>query len=83
MILGDVKEIEEKLRVMEINRIRIAQEKLPRFEDLEKKRFEAMLRKEERENNLMIKYGWYDQVIPNINYKLVEESAPMVIYIIM
>jgi hypothetical protein len=63
---------------MERNRIRLAQEKLPKFEELERKRYEAFFKKEERENNLRIKYGYYDQVIPDINYKLVEESAPMV-----
>jgi hypothetical protein len=63
---------------MQQNRIRLAQEKIPKFEELERKRYEAMLRKEERENNLRLKYGYYDQVIPDINYNLVEETAPMV-----
>jgi hypothetical protein len=63
---------------MEENRIRLALEKLPKFEQLEKKRYEAMLRKEERDNNLMMKYGWYEQEIREINYKLIEESTPMV-----
>jgi len=64
---------------MEENRIRLALEKLPKFEQLEKKRYEAMLRKEERDNTLMMKYGWYEQEIRDINYNLVEESTPMVI----
>jgi hypothetical protein len=37
-----------------------------------------MLRKEEKEENLRMKFGWYEQMVPDINYNLVEENAPMV-----
>jgi len=63
---------------MEENRIIIAQEKLPKFEILEKKRYDALLRKEEKDNNLLIKYGWNDHLLTDINYNLVEENAPSV-----
>ena len=68
---------------MEENRVRLAQERLPKFEQLERKRYDAMLRKEEKENNLRMKYGWYDQMVPDINYNLVEENAPMVSIIVI
>ncbi len=64
---------------MEINRIKLAKEKLPKFKNLEKKRYEVLLNKEEIENNFRIKNGIYEQIIPEINYRLVEENAPSVI----
>jgi hypothetical protein len=68
---------------MEENRIKIAQERLPKFEHLEKKRYDALIRKEDKENNLRIKYGWYDNTLTDINYNLVEENAPMVKFVII
>ena len=68
---------------MEENRIKIAQERIPKFENLEKKRYDALIRKEEKENNLRIKYGWYDNMLTDINYNLVEENAPMVKFVLI
>lgn len=76
--MGEIKDIEDKLKGMEENRIRLAQERLPKFEELQRKRYKAMLRKEEKEENLRMKFGWYEQMVPDINYNLVEENAPMV-----